>query len=52
VIAGVLSIDCSGKADGVYERGCKAYTICVNETSEIVACHKNTRFNPKINQCD
>ncbi|CAC5373841.1 unnamed protein product [Mytilus coruscus] len=51
-MVGVLSVDCTGRKDGVYERGCKAFTKCVNETAEIVNCINNTRFNPDKNECD
>ncbi|OWF56637.1 protein obstructor-E-like [Mizuhopecten yessoensis] len=47
-----LSLDCSGKQDGVYDEGCRSYTKCVNETAVVMFCKPYTAYNRDTYTCD
>ncbi|XP_069135330.1 protein obstructor-E-like [Argopecten irradians] len=48
----VLSLNCTGKPDGVYDEGCRSYTKCHNETAVVMFCIHGTAYNTDTYTCD
>ena len=47
-----MYLDCTGKPDGVYEWGCKAYTMCISERPVTIECTNGTVYNHLKEHCD
>ncbi|XP_033749000.1 chondroitin proteoglycan 2-like [Pecten maximus] len=48
----VLSLNCTGKQDGVYDQGCRSYTKCDNGTAVVMFCITRTAYNRDTFTCD
>ncbi|KAK3085175.1 hypothetical protein FSP39_025513 [Pinctada imbricata] len=43
---------CTHRGDGVYDAGCRGYTVCKNGTGTVVLCTAPQVFNKATNGCD
>ena len=48
----VSAVNCTGKANGVFEKGCRSYAICTDGNSNIVECAIGQVFNNNTKMCD
>ncbi|KAJ8312571.1 hypothetical protein KUTeg_009944, partial [Tegillarca granosa] len=45
-------MNCTGRADGVYEKGCKSFARCTSGVTTIVTCDPGMVFNNATGSCD
>ncbi|KAK7506103.1 hypothetical protein BaRGS_00002825 [Batillaria attramentaria] len=46
-----LGFDCAGVADGVYEAGCKSFTVCANGVATLTECDRTQVYNSATGAC-
>ncbi|XP_046543541.1 chondroitin proteoglycan 2-like [Haliotis rubra] len=52
VLPAALCLNCTGKADGNYDIGCRSYSTCTAGSYQIVSCPDTQVYNSKIGKCD
>ena len=46
------AVNCTAMPNGVYEKGCKSYTVCNGGVVTIVECPEDMVYNNQTQNCD